>query len=244
MRRERFKFVVWTIVVANVLLLMGLLIQGCRGEPDNSGTSGGSDAEMGRPDTNGAVAVEPTPYTNAPVTPAFEATATNTTAEATVTNAAPQPVLGSARQYAVVKGDSLYKIARANGISMKALADANPGVKSAKLKVGQVLQLPAGAEPVTGAAPPTPREQRSPSASSTARASRSHYVVKPGDSLGRIARAHGTTVQAIKATNRLTSDCIAVGQSLKMPRPRAASARRGAAPVDGPEERSPINVRA
>ena len=30
-RRERVKFVVWTIVVANVLLLMGLLIQGCNG---------------------------------------------------------------------------------------------------------------------------------------------------------------------------------------------------------------------
>ena len=54
-----------------------------------------------------------------------------------------------AKQYVVVKGDSFYKIAKVNSISMKALADANPGVDSAKLKVGQTLQIPAGAEPAT-----------------------------------------------------------------------------------------------
>ena len=63
---------------------------------------------------------------------------------------------GGAKQYMVVKGDSFYKIARANSISMKALADANPGVNSAKLKVGQTLQIPAGAEPATASAASAP----------------------------------------------------------------------------------------
>ena len=51
--------------------------------------------------------------------------------------------------------------------------------------------------------------------------------MKAGDTLGRIARAHRTTVQAIKVANGLTSDRIVVGHSLKMPEPRAA--RAGAA---------------
>ena len=43
------------------------------------------------------------------------------------------------------------------------------------------------------------------------------YVVKPGDNLTRIARTHGTTVNAIQALNGMTGDRIAVGARLKMP---------------------------
>jgi LysM repeat protein len=49
-------------------------------------------------------------------------------------------------------------------------------------------------------------------------------VVKAGDTLDRIARAHRTTVKAIKMANGLTSDRITVGRVLKMPEPRAARA--------------------
>ena len=44
--------------------------------------------------------------------------------------------------YTVAEGDWFYKIAKAQGISLKSLAEANPGVDSAKLKVGQTLKLP------------------------------------------------------------------------------------------------------
>jgi LysM repeat protein len=223
-RRERFKFVVWTIVVANVLLLMGMLIQGCQREPAAGETSTGNAAEKASSETNGTAMTQPPPDTNAPVTPTFDRPVTNTMAEATVTNAAPNPVQGGAKQYVVVKGDSFYKIARGNGISMKALADANPGVSSAKLKVGQVLQLPVGAEPATASS-----ASATTHASTTVSASSSRYVVKVGDTLNRIARAHRTTVKAIKMANGLTSDRVAVGRVLKMPEPRAA--RAGAAQV-------------
>ncbi|MCX6921702.1 MAG: LysM peptidoglycan-binding domain-containing protein [Verrucomicrobia bacterium] len=56
--------------------------------------------------------------------------------------------------------------------------------------------------------------------------SHSRYVVKKGDTLARIARTHGTTPQAIKAANGLSSDRIAVGRSLKMPEARAAATSR------------------
>jgi LysM repeat protein len=43
------------------------------------------------------------------------------------------------------------------------------------------------------------------------------YVVKPGDTLSRIAKLHQTTVKSLKAVNGLTSDVLAVGAKLKLP---------------------------
>lgn len=43
------------------------------------------------------------------------------------------------------------------------------------------------------------------------------YVVRPGDSLWLIAQKFGTTVDAIKAANKLTSNVINVGQVLQIP---------------------------
>jgi LysM domain len=43
------------------------------------------------------------------------------------------------------------------------------------------------------------------------------YVVKSGDTLSRIAKAHGTTIKALKSVNGLASDRIVVGAKLKIP---------------------------
>jgi len=42
------------------------------------------------------------------------------------------------------------------------------------------------------------------------------YRVRPGDSLGKIAETHHTTVEALKSNNQLTTDTIFVGQELKI----------------------------
>lgn len=44
------------------------------------------------------------------------------------------------------------------------------------------------------------------------------YEVKPGDTLGRIAGAHGTTVEFLKRANGLKSDLIRPRQQLKVPK--------------------------
>jgi len=218
-RRERFKIAVWTVVGANVLLFAGMLIQGCQREPATTATQDGNPVETASSDTNGAAAAQQTPGTNAPVTPTFQPPTPNAPVAAVVTNTAPEPAQPGARQYAVVKGDSFYKIAKANKVSMKALADANPGVSSAKLKVGQLLQVPAGAELPTASPASAPAATTASATQSTGR-----YVVKPGDTLNRIAHAHGTTVRAIKAANGLTNDRIVVGHSLKLPGAKASAA--------------------
>ena len=43
------------------------------------------------------------------------------------------------------------------------------------------------------------------------------YIVKPSDTLIRIARLHHTTAKIIKAMNSLDSDMITVGAKLKLP---------------------------
>ena len=196
-----------------------MLIQGCQREPATAVTQDANPPETASSDTNNMAGAPQTSGTNAAASPTFEAPATNPAVAAAVTNAAPEPVQPGTRQYVVVQGDSFHKIAKANRVTMKALADANPGVDSAKLRVGQSLQVPAGAEPA--AASPSASPVR---ASAKASKSPGRYVVKRGDTLDRIARAHGTTVRALKAANGLTSDRLVVGRSLKMPGTKASAA--------------------
>ncbi len=217
-RRRQFKIAVWAIVAANVALLVGLLIQGCRREPPTGEAAEDQTPQMGSPDTNAAPLPEQASDTNLPVPPSFEVPATNPVVEAS-TNAAPAPAPAGGQDYTVVKGDSLYKIAKANGVSLQALEAANPGVDSAKLKIGQVVHLPAGAQTSTASAVTSATHTTATDSPSSGR-----YVVKPRDTLGRIARTHHTTVKALKAANGLTSDRIVVGRSLKLPQSRVATA--------------------
>lgn len=69
----------------------------------------------------------------------------------------------------------------------------------------------------------------SPAAAATASAqtrglSGTSHTVVPGDTLTRIARQHGTSIEALEAANGLTSESILrVGQVLNLPEPGAAA---------------------
>ncbi len=49
----------------------------------------------------------------------------------------------TANTYSIHAGDTLGKIARQNHVTVKALAEANPGINPTKLQIGQTLKLPA-----------------------------------------------------------------------------------------------------
>lgn len=57
--------------------------------------------------------------------------------------AAAGPVTAGPGEYVVKSGDTGYKIATANGVSVADLQAVNPGVSWTSLKVGQKLKLPA-----------------------------------------------------------------------------------------------------
>jgi LysM repeat protein len=133
----------------------------------------------------------------------------------------PPPISQPGTEYVIAKGDTLAKIAKKNGVTLKALEAANPNVQPTKLKVGQKLTIPAS----SATAPvETPAVTASAGGAET-------YVVKSRDTLTKIAKAHGTTVKAIETENNLSTTKIKVGQKLKIPAKAEAAVP---APVEVP----------
>ena len=222
LRRSRLKIAVFCVLLVSVTGLVAMLIQGCkRQSPTDLNPPPPPDQNSFAMDTN-APALDAT-NTAAMLPPELS---TNPPAvaqplppmEPVVAPVAPAvPAAGS--EYVVVKGDSLAKIAKKNGVSLKALEEANPGVLPTKLKIGQKLVLPAGGK--TSA-------DSTASAAVAGESTTTTYIVKSGDTLTKIARAHHVTVKAIQAANGLSTTKISVGKKLKIP---AKAGKAAAAPV-------------
>ncbi len=212
-RRFRLKFAVGCVLVVSVTGLVAMLIQGCKRATPETEIQPPPFAETNPPDTG----TNPPPmvYTN-PVVVTMPANPV----------VVPEPVAPAAgSEYVVVKGDSLAKIAKKNGVTLKALEAANPGVVPTKLKIGQKLVIPAGGKSLTDTAAPT--------TAAVGDAGTASYTVKSGDTLTKIAKAHGTTVKAIEAANGLTTTKISVGKKLKIPgKAEAAPVVATPAPVE------------
>ncbi|HEL9282140.1 TPA: 1,4-beta-N-acetylmuramoylhydrolase [Listeria monocytogenes] len=125
-------------------------------------------------------------------------TNTNTSKPSTNTNT-------NAKVYTVAKGDSLWKIANNNKVTIANLKAWN-NLKSDFIYPGQKLKVSAGSTTNTNTAKPS---TNNPSNSTV-----KTYTVKKGDSLWAISRQYKTTVDNIKAWNKLTSNMIHVGQKL------------------------------
>ncbi len=237
-RRSGLKLAVFCVLAVSVTGLVAMLIQGCKREKPSTDTDM-NPPSLGSFDTNPPAVMETNPpmlpFSNAPVM--LPPSASNPPSVAPVPaplplpepaplapTAAPQP--GS--EYTIQKGDTLAVIAKKNGVSLKALQEANPGVVPTKLKIGQKLVIPAGGSPSSS-------KLAAPSALGV-EGSTTVYTVKSGDTLTRIARSHGTTVKAIQAANGLLTTKIKVGQKLKIPgKAEVAPAVPAPAPVVAPE---------
>ena len=193
---------------------------GCSSTPRDSASLPPSEA-----DTLPMQPVEPLPMDPAPVQPnriepsPFAADTPSTTLRLPPTrpeNAAlPAPSIGpsesgpaSSSEYTVAQGDTLTKIASRTGTSVDELLRANGLSRTSVLKIGQVLRIPAAQ---SQAARTEPATHSGPATGGT------KYTVRSGDSLYLIARKNGTTVQALKEANRLSSDRLDVGQILVLP---------------------------
>ncbi|UJW56798.1 LysM peptidoglycan-binding domain-containing protein [Bacillus sp. A116_S68] len=116
------------------------------------------------------------------------------------TSPAPPPSGGTGTTYTVVSGDSLSVIAKRFGTTTETLRSAN-NLTSDVLQVGQSLVIPGATSP----APP-------PSGGTG-----TTYTVVSGDSLSVIAKRFGTTTEALRSVNNLTSDVLRIGQVLTVP---------------------------
>lgn len=150
------------------------------------------------------------------------------------------PTVPATTTYTVKKGDSLWRIATTEGITVAQLAQANNIDKNSILKIGQTLTIPAkaSAAPVMASAPSVEMAGFSPAPAPAAGGMA--YTVKSGDSLWKIARAHNTTVSAIKQANGLSSDMLKVGQQLQLPSASATATASSAAPTPAPTVRAGV----
>jgi LysM repeat protein len=119
-----------------------------------------------------------------------------------------------ATTYAVVRGDSLSRIAKKNHSTVAELMKANHLTNSSVLNVGQKLIVP-GKAPVAGSMTGGSAEVAMAGAS---------YTVKPGDTLAEIAHRAGSTTAELKQLNSLRSDYVQVGRELKLPAGAAPAA--------------------
>ncbi|MBU6398812.1 MAG: LysM peptidoglycan-binding domain-containing protein [Verrucomicrobia bacterium] len=218
---------VFTILAIHVVLFTGLLMQGCKREPT------ANKEALTTAETNPLPSIDtnvPAPVVSNPPPPVTSNVAVAPPPVVVPPPPAPAPETpAGTKEYTVVKGDTFYTIAKANGVSISAIAKANPGVNSRRLKVGQKLQIPAAGETAHAGA----------GEAAAGETGMTTYTVKSGDTLGRIAKRHGTTVKAIKAANALRTDRITVGQKLKLPSAKAAAP---AAPAEtAPAEAAPTN---
>ena len=110
-------------------------------------------------------------------------------------------------EYQVKKGDSLWKISRDFGISLKELMEANGLLENSTIQVGQKLVVSA----VDTGPPSIEINASQESASSQA------YTIVKGDTLSRIAKNFNTSINDIRVANNLRSDVIQLGQKLTIP---------------------------
>lgn len=96
--------------------------------------------------------------------------------------------------YQIQSGDTLWKIATANNISVQDLQTWN-NLQSSNINIGQKLTL----------------------VSPHSHVDYGSYTVKAGDSLYIIATNHNTSVTELKSINQLNTDLINIGQVLKVP---------------------------
>lgn len=107
------------------------------------------------------------------------------------------PLAGS-DYYVVKKGDTLWSIARAYGLTVDKLKSLN-NLTSNNLTIGDSLIV---------------KDSSGNNDNSSSVDNNKYYIVKNGDSLYSIARSNNMTVDELKSLNNLTSNILSIGQKL------------------------------
>ncbi|MEH6908143.1 C40 family peptidase [Neobacillus drentensis] len=136
----------------------------------------------------------------------------------------PQTTTASTGVYTVQSGDYLGKIAGKHETTVTNLKALNK-LKSDMIYVGQKLKVPTKKAALTPAKPATPKPPVKTTPPKTPvkitpvvkQPETTEYIVKSGDTLGRIAGKYQLSVKELKELNKLSSDRIYVGQKLKVP---------------------------
>jgi murein DD-endopeptidase MepM/ murein hydrolase activator NlpD len=152
--------------------------------------------------------------------------------------AAPSYAPASNGQIRVQPGQTMYSLARANGLSVSQLARANNIRAPYTLSVGQRLVVPGAANPVSPR--PTVAQVNAPAPrTSVAAAPRSTgmHTVRPGETLYSLGRTYNMRPHNIAAANGLNmSQGLSIGQRVKIPGGGSSSPIANSAPNRLPQQ--------
>ena len=130
------------------------------------------------------------------------------------------PKISATSEHVVVKGDTLFNIAKRAGVSVDELKAAN-GMTDNNISLGQTLLIPAHVrtivEPAANSAINVYGNVLQASQPAPASASAPAFAVMPGDTLYSISKRACTTVDALKSANSLLDNAISPGQRLALP---------------------------
>jgi LysM repeat protein len=152
---------------------------------------------------------------------------------AAVVETAPAPA--AERMHIVVKGDTLGKIAKANGVTAAAMAKAN-GIDGTMIRIGQKLKIPEVAGAGTEAKPmAAPAQAVVAAAAQQASSPAGTYTVAAGDTLAKIAKKFGTKADTLAKLNSISDPKkLKIGQKLQLPGEASAKAEAPAAAPSAP----------
>ncbi len=124
----------------------------------------------------------------------------------------------SAEHYTVMKGDTLAGIARAHAVSLQDLRRWNNLSRDAALRPGQTLTLRRA--PQSRVASNSGVRLSADSSVASPAPGTKRYIVKRGDTLRTIARAHAVSLQDLRRWNNLSRDAaLRPGQELEIRSP-------------------------
>lgn len=154
--------------------------------------------------------------------------------------------------YRIKGGDMLSAICATYGLRQSKVLELNPGLDANKLFVGKKIKLPGkivlkDADAKSLAKPAAAKKAAKPAKASSSKVSSyngatKQYVVKSGDSLGKIAYSNGITIKCLKEMNGLKKNMIHIGQKLKVPAEKPVAATKPApapAPAPAPNVAAP-----
>ena len=115
--------------------------------------------------------------------------------------------------YTIRSGDTLWDLAQQFDTSVAELCELNGLSKDSVLQIGRVIDVPSGDSKELEINKETALSYQPSGYEGVGQS----YLIVPGDSLSRIAKKFGTSVDALKAANNLTTDRIYSGQKLLIP---------------------------
>ena len=124
---------------------------------------------------------------------------------------------GNIITYTVKAGDTLYSLANKYGTTVEAIKSLN-NLSSNTLSIGQVLRIPSSN---------SSNDTENNTGGNTGSTNTITYTVKAGDTLYSLANRYGTTVDAIKSLNNLSSNTLSIGQVLRIPSSNSSGSTGG-----------------